>query len=49
MNVVITDDLVNEREETFFFSLNKISSFITLSTTAGEVLITDDDGKGFKA
>ena len=50
VNVSITDDLVNEpKEETFFFSLNKLTSFITLSTTAGEVLITDDDGKEFKA
>ena len=49
VNVVITDDLVNEPKETFSFSLTKISSFITLSTTAGEVLITDDDGKEFKA
>ena len=49
VNVIITDDLVNEPEETFSLSLNKISSFVTLSTTAGEVLITDDDGKEFKA
>ena len=48
MNVSITDALVNEPEETFSLSLTKISSFITLSTTA-EVLITDDDGKEFKA
>ena len=50
MNVIITDDLVNEpKEETFSLSLNKISSFVTLSTTAGYVLITDDDGKEFEA
>ena len=50
MNVIITDDLVNEpKEETFSLSLNKLTSFITLSTAAGEVLITDDDGKEFKA
>ena len=49
VNVVVTDDLVNEPEETFSLSLTKISSFITLSVAAGEVLITDDDGKGFKA
>ena len=48
MNVIITDDLVNEsKEETFSFSLTEISSFVTLSTTAGYVLITDDDGKEF--
>ena len=47
VNVSITDDLVNEPEETFSLSLTKISSFVTLSTTAGEVLITDDDGKVF--
>ena len=49
VNVSITDDLVNEPEETFSLSLTKISSFVTPSTTAGEVLITDDDGKVFKA
>ena len=49
VNVIITDDLVNEPEETVSLSLNKISSFITLSTAAGYVLITDDDGKEFKA
>ena len=50
MNVSITDDLVNEpKEEKFSLSLTKISSFVTLSTTAGEVLITDDDGKEFEA
>ena len=50
VNVSITDDLVNElEEETFSLTLNKISSFVILSTTAGEVLITDDDGKEFKA
>ena len=45
VNVVITDDLVNEPEETFYLSLTNISPFINLSTAAGEVLITDDDGK----
>ena len=45
VNVIITDDLVNEPEETFSLSLNKLTSFVTLSTAAGEVLITDDDGK----
>ena len=49
VNVSITDDLVNKPEETFSLSLTKISSFVTLSTTAAEVLITDDDGKEFKA
>ena len=49
VNVSITDDLVNEPEGTFSLSLTKISSFVTLSVAAGEVLITDDDGKGFKA
>ena len=49
MNVIITDDLVNEPEEIFSLSLTKISSFVTLSTTAGYVLITDDDGKEFEA
>ena len=50
MNVIITDDLVNERKrETFSLSLTKISSFVTLSTTAGYVRITDDDGKEFEA
>ena len=49
VNVSITDDLVNEPEETVSISLNKISSFVTLSTTAGEVIITDDDGKEFKS
>ena len=47
INMVITDDLVNEPDETFSLSLTKISSFVTLSTTAGEVLITDDDCKEF--
>ena len=47
MNVIIKDDLVNEPEETFSLGLTKISSFVTLSTTTGEVLITDDDGKEF--
>ncbi|CAI8054449.1 hypothetical protein GBAR_LOCUS29715, partial [Geodia barretti] len=45
VNVIITDDLVNEPEETFSLSLNKLTSFVTLSTAAGEVLITDDDDK----
>ena len=49
MNVSITDDLVNEPEETFSISLNKLTSFVALNTTVGEVLITDDDGKEFKA
>ncbi|CAI8049107.1 hypothetical protein GBAR_LOCUS27045, partial [Geodia barretti] len=45
VNVSITDDLVNEPEETFSISLNKLTSFVTLNTTVGEVLITDDDDK----
>ena len=47
MNVIITDDLLNEPEETFSLRLTNISSFVTLNTTAGVVLITDDDGKEF--
>ena len=49
VNVSITDDLVNEPEDSFSLTLNKLTSFVTLSTAAGEVLITDDDGKKIEA
>ena len=44
----IADDSVNEPEEMFFISLNKVSSFVTLSATTGNVVIVDDDGKMLK-
>ena len=44
----IADDTVNEPEEMFSISLNKVSSFVTLSATTGNVVIVDDDGKMLK-
>ena len=48
MNENIADDAVNEPEEMFSISLNKVSSFVTLSATTGNVVIVDDDGKMLK-
>ena len=48
MNESIADDAVNEPEEMFSISLNKVSSFVTLSATTGNVVIVDDDGKMLK-
>ena len=46
VNVSITDDLINEPEERFSLSISfNTSIFINLGPTAGEVVITDDDGK----
>ena len=51
MNVSITDDVVNEPEETFSLSLTKISSFVTLSERCSLLMmnvrcfITDDDAE----
>ena len=49
-NMSITDDLINEPEERFNVSVSltspdNISSFITLGPVAGDIVITDDDGK----
>ena len=49
-NVSITNDLNNEPEERFNVSVSltspdNISSFITLGPVAGDIVITDDDGK----
>ena len=44
----IADDTVNEPEEMFSISLKKVSSFVTLSATTGNVVIVDDDGKMLK-
>ena len=44
LNLTIKDDLTNEPEETLSLSLTK-TTFITLRTGLGEVLIVDDDGK----
>ena len=46
----ITNDLNNEPEERFNVSVSltspdNISSFITLGPVAGDIVITDDDGK----
>ena len=48
VNESIADDAVNEPEEMFSISLNKVSSFVTLSATTGNVVIVDDDGKVLK-
>ena len=48
VNISITNDLINEPEETFTISLTlsgDAPSFITLTSATGEVLIYDDDGK----
>ena len=48
MNVSITDDLINEPEERFAVSFTfsgEIPSYITLGSAAGDIVITDDDGK----
>ena len=49
VNVSIVDDLISEPEETFSLSLTRSSSspFISFGLTTGQVIITDDDGKGF--
>ena len=45
VNVRITDDLVNEPEETFSLSLTRsTSTHISFSSVTGEVVVTDDDG-----
>ena len=47
VNISITNDLINEPEETFTISLTlsgDAPSFITLTSATGEVLIYDDDG-----
>ena len=46
----IADDLINEPEERFNVSVSltspdNISSFITFGSVAGDIVITDDDGK----
>ena len=48
VNVSITDDLINEPEERFAVSFTfsgEIPSYITLGSAAGDIVITDDDGK----
>ena len=45
MNVSITDDLINER---FVVSLTLSGDnppYLTLGSAAGDIVITDDDGK----
>ena len=45
VSVRITDDLVNEPEETFSLSLTRsTSTHITFSSVTAEVVVTDDDG-----
>ena len=45
VNVRLTDDLVNEPDETFSISLSSSSPHIFLSSPFAEVLVIDDDGK----
>ena len=48
VSVRITDDLISEPDEMFAVSLTTPTdslSFITLSSVAAEVVITDNDGK----
>ena len=48
VNVSITDDLINEPEERFAVSLtlsDDASPYLTLGSAAGDIVITDDDGK----
>ena len=48
VSVRITDDLISEPDEMFAVSLTTPTdslSFITLSSAAAEVVITDNDGK----
>ena len=48
MNVSITDDLINEPEERFAVSLTLSGDnppYVTLGSAAGDIVITDDDGK----
>ena len=48
VNISITNDLINEPEETFTISLTvsgETPSFITLTSANGEVVTHDDDGK----
>ena len=48
MNVSITDDLINEPEERFAVSLTLSDDnppYLTLGSAAGDIVITDDDGK----
>ena len=48
VNISITNDLINEPEETFTISLtisgDAPTAFIDLTSATGEVLIYDDDG-----
>lgn len=48
VNVSITDDLINEPEERFAVSLTLSDDnppYVTLGSAAGDIVITDDDGK----
>ena len=48
VNVSITDDLINEPEERFAVSLTLSDNnppYVTLGSAAGDIVITDDDGK----
>ena len=45
VNVRLTDDLVNEPDETFSISLSSSSPHIFFSSPTAEVVVTDDDGK----
>ena len=45
VNVRLTDDLVNEPDETFSISLSSSSPHIIFSSPSVEVLVIDDDGK----
>ena len=47
MNVTIVDDLVDEPEENFFYTLERTPGLhpnISLDPTLGEIVIEDDDG-----
>ena len=47
-NMSITDDLISEPEERFAVSLTlpvNASPYLTLGSAAGDIVITDDDGK----
>ena len=48
VNVSITDDLINESEERFAVCLTLSDDnppYLTLGPAAGDIVITDDDGK----
>ena len=48
VNVSITDDLINEPEERFAVSLTLSGDnppYLTPVSAAGDIVITDDDGK----